>query len=147
MKYAIIVDIDGTLANCDHRKHFMEQKPKDWDSFYRESVNDSVNHWCSYLLREIFEKNDLTILLVTGRPAQYRSSTQDWLEQEEICYAYLFMRQRGDFRKDAIVKQEIYEREIKGKYEVVFVIDDRRQCVDMWRAQGLVCLQCAPGEF
>ena len=25
-----IFDIDGTLANTDHRKRFLEQKPKDW---------------------------------------------------------------------------------------------------------------------
>jgi len=30
---------------------------------------------------------------------------------------------------------------------VLFIVEDRSSVVDMWRAQGLVCLQCAPGEF
>jgi len=27
------------------------------------------------------------------------------------------------------------------------VIDDRQVVVDFWRAEGLTCLQCAPGDF
>lgn len=34
MSKAIIVDLDGTLANCEHRRHFLETKPKDWKSFH-----------------------------------------------------------------------------------------------------------------
>ena len=29
----IIVDIDGTLANVEHRVHHLLKSPKDWDSF------------------------------------------------------------------------------------------------------------------
>jgi len=27
------------------------------------------------------------------------------------------------------------------------VVEDRTRVVQMWREEGLVCLQCAPGEF
>ncbi len=57
------------------------------------------------------------------------------------------MRQEGDTRKDVLVKQEIYEREIKGRYNVLFVLDDRQQVVDGWRALGLTVFQVAPGDF
>ena len=39
MKNIILCDIDGTVANNDHRQHFLEGK-KDWDGFFSELVND-----------------------------------------------------------------------------------------------------------
>jgi hypothetical protein len=33
------------------------------------------------------------------------------------------------------------------KRKVLFVVEDRNRVVEMWRKEGLVCLQCAPGEF
>lgn len=45
------------------------------------------------------------------------------------------MRQSKDFRKDSVIKSEIYEAEIKGKYFVEFVLDDRDQVVDLWRKE------------
>jgi hypothetical protein len=33
------------------------------------------------------------------------------------------------------------------KRKVLFVVEDRNRVVEMWREEGLVCLQCAPGEF
>jgi len=59
----------------------------------------------------------------------------------------LFMRPDGDFRADNIVKQEIYDTHIKGKHDVLFVMDDRQQVVDMWRRNGLTCFQVAEGNF
>lgn len=57
------------------------------------------------------------------------------------------MRKDGDFRKDSIVKEEIYREWIEPFHEVLFCIDDRKQVVDMWRSIGLTCLQCAEGNF
>jgi len=31
--------------------------------------------------------------------------------------------------------------------KILFVVEDRSRVVEMWRGEGLVCLQCAPGEF
>ena len=57
------------------------------------------------------------------------------------------MRDRGDHRKDAIVKKEKYEQFIKDDYNVVCVFEDRDQCVDMWRELGLLCCQVYKGEY
>ena len=58
------------------------------------------------------------------------------------------MRLTGDFRKDSIVKREIYETHVQDNYFIEFVIDDRQQVVDMWRNEcKLPCLQVAPGNF
>jgi hypothetical protein len=44
-----------------------------------------------------------------------------------------------------MVKREMLIGNDKGK--VLIVVEDRNRVVQMWREEGLVCLQCAPGEF
>lgn len=82
-----------------------------------------------------------------GRNGKFRSITEEWLTKNNIVYQDLYMRLEGDFRKDVIIKSEIYENNIKNKVNVLFVLDDRNQVVDFWRSQGLTCLQVAEGEF
>lgn len=41
MKY-IIVDLDGTLANIDHRLHYIKQNKPDWNAFYGACKDDTV---------------------------------------------------------------------------------------------------------
>ena len=57
------------------------------------------------------------------------------------------MRPKGDNRPDTEVKREIYEREIRDKYNVLLVIDDRNSVVQQWREMGLPCFQVAEGDF
>ena len=73
--------------------------------------------------------------------------TEDWLKKNGIEYDKLLMRVTDDVRKDSIIKKEIYENNIKGKYNVSLVLDDRNQVVEMWRDLGLTCFQVADGNF
>lgn len=59
----------------------------------------------------------------------------------------LFMRRTGDTRKDNIIKREIFNEHIRGKYNVLFVLDDRSRVVREWRAMGLTVFQVAEGNF
>lgn len=141
-KKIIIVDLDGTLCNADHRKHLVENK--NWNAFYENLVKDLPNNWCLNIL-DRFKLSE--IIFVSGRPEQYRKITREWLVKFGYASPLLFMRKDGDFRKDAIIKEEIYREHIEPDYEVMFCIDDRKQVVDMWRSIGLTCLQCAEGNF
>ena len=55
------------------------------------------------------------------------------------------MRNSGDRRPDVEVKQEILDYLPKDRIRCV--LDDRDQVVDMWRKNGLTCLQVAEGTF
>jgi hypothetical protein len=79
---------------------------------------------------------DHTIILVTGRPDDYREVTELWLKQHKIPYQQLYMRRAGDFRPDDIVKQEILDRHLK-KEKIKLVIEDRPRVIRMWRRNGL----------
>ena len=137
LDYAIIVDIDGTLAHNLHRS------PYDYSTVDKDVVDKTitqiVNNYSYHFMTEI--------IVVSGRDDSCREMTLEWLKANSIYFDKLFMRPTGDARKDYIVKKEIYEEHIKGKYNVMFVIDDRDQVVRMWREQGLKCLQVAEGNF
>lgn len=144
---AIICDLDGTLINIEHRRHFVEGEKKDWKSFlHPENLRqDTVNNWCRFIINRV--ANDVKILYVTGRSENLRQVTKDWCIEHVCRFNFLFMREEGDYRQDAIIKEDIYKQYIEPQYDVVFCIDDRKSVVDMWRRLGLVCLQCAEGNF
>jgi len=143
---AIICDLDGTLIDCTHRLHFIKSEKKDWKNFFSpdEIKKDQINSWCSELILSM----NATPIFVSGRSEETRNPTLDVLGdalQTEI--KHLYMRPIGDYREDSIVKEEIYKTYIEPYFNVLFCIDDRQQVVDMWRKLGLVCLQCAKGDY
>ena len=144
---AIIIDLDGTLCNVSHRVHFVKESPPNWQAFFDACVDDTPNDAVVALYHMATPVNH-QILFVSGRPDTHRTQTEDWLWRHELGnYAALLMRPAGDYRPDAIVKRELYDAHIAGRYDVLFCVDDRDQVVAMWRALGLVCLQCAEGDF
>jgi predicted kinase len=128
----IIVDLDGTLALM------VARGPYDAAQCETDELNAVV---ASIIVHHEH------VLLMSGRDEQFRPETERWLAMHGIRYDELHMRARGDARKDSIVKRELFEAHVRGKWNVSFVLDDRDQVVDMWRDLGLVCLQVAPGDF
>ena len=144
--HAVCVDIDGTLADVDHRLHFVRTEGrKNWKSFFDEMKNDGVNKWCVDIMKR-FRKDHL-IVLCSGRPDNYREMTEAWLKKHEIPYDFLFMRQRNDSRNDSIVKENILDFELLPRFRINFVVDDRPSVCRTWRGRGLTVLQCNDKEF
>ena len=146
----VICDIDGTIANCEHRKHYVTERPKNHEAFYAGVKEDTPIWLVISLLHTLlaYEGTQIELVFVTGRPERCRADTVEWLEQAHLYpndYT-LLMRKDKDYRQDYIVKQEILDTHI-DKARVWFVLDDRKQVVDMWRRNGLTCLQVAEGDF
>ena len=57
------------------------------------------------------------------------------------------MTKDGDQRPSPVVKTEHYTNSIEGKYQIMFVLEDRKKNVDEWRRLGLTCLQNDEGNF
>jgi len=142
----IVVDVDGTLANIEHRRHFVSSKPKNWGAFFKGQRHDTPHDDIVYLVNLL--KNDgNTIIIASGRTDDTKQQTIDWLNEHNVTFDDIFMRETGDYRSDDIVKQEILEI-ITEKYGFPYMaIDDRTQVVNMWRKNGIRCLQVAPGDF
>ena len=66
MKNIILCDIDGTVANNDHRQHFLEGK-KDWDGFFDALDKDKP---IFLIINKIIRENESgkNIIFLTGRP-------------------------------------------------------------------------------
>lgn len=139
----IIVDIDGTLA------HMTGRSPYDYSKVHTDAVDANIREIVQrYYRRDINEETASTFVVVlSGRTDDCKTETESWLKANSIPYDLIYMRAAGDNRKDSIVKNELYQANIKGKFNVRFVLDDRQQVVDMWRKIGLKCLQVEPGDF
>lgn len=137
MRKAIICDIDGTLA------HMQNRSPYDWDKVGDDVVDKTIKE----ILRTFYSTSEYDIILISGRDDVCKQITERWLDKNYIFYDGLYMRKHNDNRPDEAIKKEIYDKHIKDKYDVEFVLDDRNKVVKMWRGIGLKCLQVAEGDF
>ena len=152
---AVLFDIDGVLADMDHRKYLLSEKPVDWDKFYLAAILDNPMHSTIKLLKIIYQSQDTYnelnprpfIFLITGRSSKYENLTKMWLNDYGIRHDGLYMRPEGDHRPDSEVKKEIYRKEIKDNFNVIAVFEDRTRVVEMWRAEGLTCWQNCDGDY
>lgn len=134
-----LCDIDGTVAKMDGRS------PYNWDKVGSDKPNTPIIG----IIEKII-KTGSEVIFVSGRDESCILETGVWLKEniKGIPMPFtLLMRPKGDMRKDTVVKEEIYNTHIKGKYNAVAIFDDRRQVVQMWRGLGLTVLQVDEGNF
>ena len=140
----VIFDIDGTLADVSERIHHVRKKPKNWNAFFEGMAQDKAIH-SMVRLCNILYASGIQIILCSGRSEEHREETVTWLAQQGVNYHELLLRKEHDRRSDTVVKREMLTNIDKSR--ILFVVEDRSRVVEMWRSEGLVCLQCAPGEF
>ena len=136
LPFCIICDIDGTIAEKGDRS------PYDWKKVGLDTPKENVIH-----ILEAYTSINKRIILFSGRDGSCVAETVEWLAEKKVPYDELHLRKADDNRKDSIIKRELYNKHIKGKYNVLFVLDDRDQVVKMWRELGLTCLQVDYGDF
>ena len=132
----IICDIDGTLAHMNNKRG-----PFDWKEVYKDDLDE--------IIAERLRRHKMLgekVYIVTGRDESCRKETEEWLALHDIPYEKLLMRKANDFRKDNVIKKEIYDTHIKDQFNVEFVYDDRDQVVKMWRELGIKVFQVEIGR-
>ncbi len=138
----LTVDLDGTLALLNGRS------PYDATHCDQDEINEPVHRTVRLYINNGAVKK---IIFMSGRDDKYREPTIRFLEDKcgFIPEEYeLFMRKTGDQRKDSIVKKELFDSHIHGKYNPILVLDDRDSVVAMWRQElGLPTFQVAYGNF
>lgn len=143
MRRWIIVDMDGTLADCSSRVPLIP----DWDAFHAGCKDDPPFLEIVELVGRLADFYNICIL--TGRPVTSYAETERWLEDFGIVPDAVLMRPVGDFRPDTeykwAVASDFFGVHIKTR--VLFVLDDRDKVVQMWRDNGLTCLQPRLGDY
>lgn len=135
----IICDIDGTIAINNSGR-----SPFDWGRVGEDDVRWPV---LETVLRTASTYPDSVIFFTSGREDVCRSITENWLDRSVgkssaasrnmWPHFALLMRKSGDRRDDGIVKQELVEQHIKGKYRIEAVFDDRPKVCRKWQEMGL----------
>jgi len=150
MGKVVVFDLDGTIALCDHRLHFISGAKRDWAAFYQACVDDKPNWPVIYTLRAMAQVG-YKILILSGRSDEVREQTLTWLNAYGIPVDGLYMRQDKDYTPDDQLKEKMMsdaQAEIGFKPEnVLCIYDDRQKVVDMWRKNGYTCFQVAAGDF
>ena len=137
----IIVDLDGTVADCDWRLHFIENKPKNWKAFFDGIPKDKVIFPVYNLVEEYLQEN--SVIFCTARPEQYRNTTSDWIKTHfgMFCTAPLYMRPKNDHRPDYEMKKVLLNQMRADGFNPALAIDDSPKVCEMYEEEGLVVLQ------
>lgn len=143
LKQCIVFDIDGTLADCSHRVHFVNGSRKDWVSFMKGIPDDKPVAQLT-MLNAILKDVNYPIFLCSGRSEDERDVTEAWLKKHRIIFDKMYMRKSKDYRADYVIKRELLDEIRADGYEPFIIFDDRQCVVDMWRKEGLFVLQCDP---
>lgn len=157
MRPLYIFDIDGTLCDIRHRLYLLDTtNPDRWDKFYKACVYDKPNMPVVAVLQALLLDAENDVWFFSGRSEDVRKETVAWLTKHtgfstwtlEHRPELLTMRPSKDYTEDHLMK----EKWLLGMLDVdrdrlVCVFDDRKRVVDMWRNNGVTCLQVAPGEF
>ena len=139
----LLCDVDGTVALRGDRSPFPGPEGE------LRSGEDLPNEPVIRVLRDL-RASTPEVVFLSGRTEAARWRTEMWLRTHVLEpgeWPMLHLRAVGDTRPDDVVKGELFDRYVAGRYRVRLVLDDRDRVVAMWRARGLLVLQVAPGAF
>ena len=137
----IILDLDHTVSDALWRDSLLGR----WQEYHEEGqwdrpicfVRDIVDyHWFTF--RD-------EIVVVTARPEWNRGMTIRWLYDNGVPADRVLMRPPEDHRPGAEVKESLVREHIPDLLQVRFVLEDRDDCVAVYRQLGLNVLQVYKG--
>lgn len=164
MKGVLFCDIDGTIADLAHRRVYVESRPKNWPAFEKTMHQDLPIQNIIDAVNALYDAG-WTVVMCTGRGAHNKDVTIAWLEQHGVKYHEIYTRalyeydadgevkltrkkkKQRDHRRDDIIKAELLQQARDDGFDPDIVFDDRNQVVDMWRREGVACVQVAFGDF
>jgi hypothetical protein len=83
--------------------------------------------------------NDVTVVLLTGRPVQVQEQTLAWLANRDIPWDLLIMRDRGVYADSTIFKQQSVRALRATGFDVQIAFEDDPQNYEMFEAEGVPC--------
>lgn len=136
----VLCDIDGTIADIEHRRHFVqvpEGEKKDWKGFFGAMDKDAVRKDVQKILIDKYNEGK-TIIFMSARPDNYKDVTLKWLEDNHLTFAYtVIMRQASDKRPDTDVKRDMINAHFPDKGVIDAIIDDRPSVLRLWHEMGI----------
>lgn len=130
---AVIVDLDGTMAQMTARGPFDEHLVH----------TDRVRLFVRTTVWALYDAG-FKVIFMSGRSERCRDLSEQWIEQQCGFQEYmLFMRGADDRRRDSDVKRDLYQQHVEGRYSVMTVFDDRAAVIrECWKPLGLPVFRC-----
>lgn len=151
MTKAIVIDLDGTLADCSARVHLAQAK--EWEAFHAGIPDDKVRDDVVCLLKMINHIGWYDVIVCTGRDEAHRFATEMWLAENGLNFYIdaILMRPNGNRESDHVLKVQMVDEYFGGREgaleKVVMVLDDRDRVVEAFRNAGFICWQVAAGAY
>jgi len=136
---ALIVDLDGTL---------FEKTDRGWYE-YSKAFSDRVVTPVHAAIWALVETGAVEhLIFLTGREESGREAAMKCLDLKakfpvDGVTNLLLMKATGDHRPDTVAKLELFDANVRNKYCVLAVFEDRTRVVKMWRDLGLTVFQVA----
>lgn len=169
MKGTVFVDIDGTVADLQHRRKYVAMKPKNYPMFEKGIPHDKPIQWVIDAVNRLYDAG-WTVVMCSGRRETQKAATEEWLARHGVRYHAFYIRHefefnvpgvpssgykltkkgdkyKPDYRHDYIVKKELLDQARADGFDPDVVFDDRDQVVAMWRENGIPVVQTAEGDF
>ena len=153
-----IFDLDGTLANIEHRRHLVAGEKKYFDEFNLACINDLPIRTTVCVFNSL-QHAGCDCWIWTSRDELAERETRDWLNQHGIMLAFylqegdvshknrLRMRPTGSNLSGPNLKKEWYnELDDFNRNRLLGVFEDRTSVVAMWRSLGVYTFHVDPRE-
>ncbi len=142
---AVVVDLDGTLADAAGRQHFLDRKPKDWRGFFAACGEDPVLAHVSRLVECLDPQ--LAVVILTARPVWVREATVAWLERFAVHWDLLVMREERDYRSSPDAKRDAVRALTGIGFDLRLAVDDDPRNVAMFESEDIPTLYVHSGYY
>lgn len=131
---AVIVDVDGTLADVSGIRHYVLDNPrnKNFNAFHAAASYAPPTPKVAELVRALHAMG-YAIVVLTSRKEMWRYRLKVWLRKWEIPAAAIGMRADHDQRRDDEVKLDLFIRTRRMGFDPVLAIEDNPIVVQLWR--------------
>lgn len=142
----VISDLDGTLADIDHRLHWIHRDEPDWTAFFLACGDDAPIANTITVVRTLHAAG-YEVVIASGRGEVARDATIEWLARHDVPWDRLLLRRSDDARHDDEVKTEMVRENDLAPERTLVVLEDRASVVQTWRRLGFHVFQVADGDF
>lgn len=141
----MLVDVDGVIADGEHRQHLLDGPKKRWQDFFRASPDDPPLLPAITMLDLIGE--DTVVILVTARPESIHDETVAWLLEFDVRWDLLVMRGRRDHGPSPEMKRLAVEELRSAGFDPVLAIDDDQRNISMYTEEDIPALYLHSGYY
>ena len=143
---AVIVDVDGVLADASGRQLYITRRKKDWVRFFANVDDDPLIRAHADLVRRLAE--NLQIVLLTARPYSSREATLKWLTRKGVRWDLLALRGKEDDHVRAVNwKRSSLQLMREFGFRFLFALEDDPRICAMYEEENLSCVYIHSGYY